>query len=454
MINLRPHNVVHQGQETKELRSEIRKILQEQFSLPNDLLITKDIIYLIEDFLLPSIVYFFLESNYIDFRKYLKDINLKSKEYSYIFKKVNKLISLLEKDDIYSKKKILGDIHPNNSTKYLLDKKVQYTKYPDYSSALEIISKEILPDYTSFFPNIEQLRDRTICREYVDINLKSNNGDVINQYYYNLGRSIPLLLLLRAIDINAENMLVKLPYPIFFDMEPIFSGEFEEKVKGYSIKSTGVIRLSSIDDYSILFAGLGIRYSYLKPNIFEYKGNPYIKWKVPSYENFNNIPRLNGKEVNPIDYTKYLMSGYHDSASMVLKKKDILPSLIQDIDTYTRVIARTTKVYRTLILESIYPQIYLKKDIRGFLKEKLSKQSFLYEFNNINIENEEIEAMMNLSVPVFYSNIHSKDIFTHDEKIVGQYNTTQFEYWEKYLKETINQSFFKEQEELIRESNY
>jgi len=414
--------------------------------------ITTDIIYSIEDFLLPSIVYFFFESKLTDFDKYLENIDLKSRKFLYIFNRVGKLVNILEKDSVYSKKRILGDIHPQNSTKYLADKGVQYNKYPDYNDALEIISKEILGDSKEFFPRITKLSNETILREYIDINLESKSKDEIIQYYYNLGRSIPLLLLLRVIDINAENMLVKLPYPIYFDMEPIFSGEFDRKVGGYSVKSTGLIKLSSIDDYSILSAGLGIRYSYLKPNIFEYNGNPYIKWKVPSTESFNNIPRLDGKNVDPNCYIDILISGYRDSVNIVLKKKELLPGLIKDVDTYTRIITRTTRTYRTLILKSIYPQIYLKKDIKQFLSEELSNQSFLYKFNNLNIEDEEIESMENLSVPVFYSNIHNKDIFTKEGKVVGNFNITQFDYWKDYLKESINESFFKEQEELIRKS--
>ena len=310
----------------------------------------------------------------------------------------------------------------------------------------------VLPDYKNYLPNIERDKD-TILREYIEVNKYTEKDSLIEEYYYNLGRFIPLLLLFRAIDINAENILINLPYPIFFDLESIFSAEFEDNIEEYSLKNTGIIKLTEQNDSSVLTGGLGHKDSFLKPIITITNGLPNIKWKIPSKGSYDNIPILRKKAINPSKYLPFLISGYDSSVEKILNNKESLLNIVDpNLATYTRVILRPTRVYRLIILKSFYPQIYLNKKIDKYIKEEIDKNDFLYKIDSQRIKELEIESLENLLVPVFYSNIFGKELFFPNDQIVGRMNKTQFEHWQEYLRNTIGETFFSKQKTLLKKS--
>jgi len=162
---------------------------------------------------------------------------------------------------------------------------------------------------------------------------------------------------------------------------------------------------------------------------------------------------LRKKAINPSKYLPFLISGYDSSVEKILNNKESLLNIVDpNLATYTRVILRPTRVYRLIILKSFYPQIYLNKKIDKYIKEEIDKNDFLYKIDSQRIEELEIESLENLLVPVFYSNIFGKELLFPNNQIVGKTNKSQFKLWQEYLRNTIGETFFSKQQNLLQDS--
>lgn len=442
MLQVPAHN------DNEQLRLAIRSCIAKHYR--NKILPKSSVIKDIEDYLLPSIVYDFYAQKLSNFNLYLEDIDFSNSYWEFILERIAQYLSIYEKYDEKTETKFLGDIHPGEVSKYLFGEKIKYRNYPDYSSLLSSLALVILPDYEEYFPRIKKEKN-VFVRDYVPVNIETKDPETVSQYYLNLGRIIPLLLLLRAIDINAENMIINLPYPVFFDMESIFSGEFSNDLRDYDIKNSGVVKINAENDSSILTGGLVQRDSLLKPLICGTSQKPYIGWRTKSKGKYYNIPILGGAKVKPSDYLQDLEKGFIQTAKKIISEKDNIAQILKEQEGNIRVIIRPTRMYRLMILKSCYPQIYTQQDIHTFLRNSLEGYGYIYKFENCDLLENEIVAMQNLQVPVFYSNLKAKKIFTPMDDVVAMWNKTPYEIWNKYA-QSLNGSFFDEQLKIVRES--
>lgn len=432
--------------ESKEIRRILRKRIGDFYG--------EDFVTNLEDYFLPSFVFDFYDKRFSDFYKYLEIVDFSKKEFSVINIRVRRFLKEVSslKSDVGSEEiKILGDIHPKHSTKYLDAGKIRYRDCPDYGEVLDLVVEELLEE-TRYLPKIEKDSRGNISREFINIRKEAESEKNVREYYFNLGRFVPILLYIKAIDINAENILIDLPFPIFFDMETIFSGEFESNFEKYGIKNTGVIKVEDSNDTSILTGGISPRKSFLKPLITGTRSNPKIIWRTNSRVGYDNIPLLNGKFVDPGKYIKDFFRGYELCSSIILSKKDEILAKIANTDAVVRVILRPTRIYRYAILKSCYPQIYRKQDTKEFLQKTLSEYGLIYKIKERNLSETEVENLFSLVVPVFYSSIHSKEIICPNGEVVGEFKEPLFELWGKYVREVVSEEYFNNQRSLIEDS--
>lgn len=408
----------------------------------------------LEDYYLPSLVFDFYDKNLPNFYKYLEVVDLNKEEFSIVNLRIKRFLEELSflRSKIDSKKvKILGDIHPKYSTKYLSEGKIRYKDYPDYGAILDFVVSELLQEI-DYLPEIEKNLEGNISRSFVDIRKETDKESDIKEYYFNLGKFVSVLLYLKAIDINAENMIINLPHPVFFDMETMFSGEFEDNFEEYGIKNTGVIKVEDSNDTSLLTGGISPRKSLLKPMITGTYSKPKIVWRTNSRIGYDNIPLLNGKPVDPGKYMREFFKGYEFSAKIILSRKDELLEKISNKSAVVRVILRPTRIYRHAILKSCYPQIYRKQDLKEFLQKTLGEYNLIYKIEEKNLLEMEVENLFSLVVPVFYSNIHSKEIICPNGEVVGEFKVSLFESWKKYVQEVLSEEYFNSQRSLIEDS--
>jgi lantibiotic modifying enzyme len=437
-------------------RKAIRNKISKDLNLSSYPFYKEDLVEIIEDFYLPSLVYFFQESPQNDFLEYISGINLRLGVYTDIYQRISNLIENLDYDYFKSLNvkdiKILGDVHPPYSTKVRIDDSIYYKDFPDYHELLVKLGGIINYDLSKYYPNIVSQKEGLFKREFISIDSNSSNVETIKDFYFNLGRIISLLITLRTIDINAENVLINLPYPVFFDMETIFSGDFNPDWPEYSIENTGLLKISKENDNSLLTAGILPRESLLKPIIINNSKRPEIKWRTKSRGKFSNIPQYHGKRVNPHEFKKNLLDGYENGFSEILEKKGLIKEMVKSSKVLSRVVLRPTRIYRLLALKSCYPQIYLKKDVKDFLTASLKEYPVIYDIDSLSLLDSEVESIFNLEVPVFYSSIFSKEILDPSRSVVASWKKTQYSCWSQFLENTLSSEFFLEQKSLIEEA--
>jgi lantibiotic modifying enzyme len=161
---------------------------------------------------------------------------------------------------------------------------------------------------------------------------------------------------------------------------------------------------------------------------------------------------LNGKPVDPGKYMREFFKGYEFSAKIILSRKDELLEKISNKSAVVRVILRPTRIYRHAILKSCYPQIYRKQDLKEFLQKTLGEYNLIYKIEEKNLLEMEVENLFSLVVPVFYSNIHSKEIICPNGEVVGEFKVSLFESWKKYVQEVLSEEYFNSQRSLIEDS--
>jgi lantibiotic modifying enzyme len=345
----------------------------------------------------------------------------------------------------------MGDLHPNYSTKVLSKTSVIYGKYPEYFDLLDRITKLFWKNNEDFFPSIKGLEEFSI-RNFIDINKETESEEIIKDFYFNLGSLISFLFSIRAVDINAENMIVNLPNPVFYDMETIFSGSFEEDYDVYGALNTGFVKINEKRDMSLLTGGIGERESLLKPIITGTDKQPQIRWRTLSKGKYNNIPILNGSYVKAGDYINSLRRGGFDSFGKINKQKEEIKDIVKNTRTITRVVLRPTRIYRHLMLQTVYPQVFLNEDIETYLRNKLEDLRVIYDIEDPeSIINYEIAALKIFQIPTFYSDIQSKDILSANGDVVARWGISQYEIWEKYFFESFNKDFIENQFQIIED---
>lgn len=408
----------------------------------------EEIIPRLEDWLLPTIIYDFYATKSINLEIFLRKYPLNDifKKYPFLYSRVDQFLiesyhdfSSISRIAKTRQVKILGDIHPGHVTKYSDGKYVYYKSFPNYDPLIENLSSSAFPEIRQYFPSIN-FENGLFKRDYINVK-KDGDEKSVSEYYFNFGYIMPLLLLLRTIDSNQENLLVELPFPRFFDSECMFlpdTGEFP-----YSIRSSGLIRVDN-QDRSSLTGGLVRVKSILKPMVFGDMKCPKIKWIVNSKGDFDNLPKIDGLVVNPKEYSKYLLEGWNEGAEKVFKNISKIVEIVGNTNISFRVILKATKVYRYLILKSLYPQVYLSGTYKEDMRDELARFSNILNINPTGLKEYELKSMNSCLIPVFYSNLKRKEIYTAESGIVGENVESPFDIWLRYSK-TFNKKFLDSQ---------
>ncbi len=395
----------------------------------------------LSDFLLPTLVYeYYLQkqrrfSTYIttlDFHKYFN-------KYPGLSSLLNCAMSTIADDekelDLSSGAKIIGDLHEGGMTKYLEGIHIKYSKIVHYESyireILDLFNNSILSNcFPSFHDNVT-----SISRKYIATQNETDNPEEIQRYYYNLGYTIPVVMLFRAIDLFAQNMTIHLPYPIYFDFECLFSS-YTVSNQDYYIQHSGLLRLSEQFDISAITGGTTPLYTYLSPYLSGTEQKPVIKWKVPLSEKFSNIPLLNGVQVKPRRYMQTLIKGYDESAKKIFSiPKDKLINITQNNPPTVRIVLRTTKQYKALLQEYCFPNVYtVNNDAAQFFRDRLSNSKLIYNIQNADkLLDYEAYVLSKGLIPKFYSNITCNKIFGSPGKQVAEFPEPQISIWKKHL---------------------
>ncbi|MBS6195867.1 MAG: type 2 lantipeptide synthetase LanM [Clostridiales bacterium] len=245
------------------------------------------------------------------------------------------------------------------------------------------------------------------------------NKAEVERYYFRCGIHIFLAWILDATDLHGENIMSIGEYPVVLDAETI-PGIFEMK------------RSQNVDEYvTNLIQNSVLKSGFLPVSVFEklggncfnalhLPGKQKIKLKSPFVENEKtlkmkigykdveidlngSIPVLAGISIGPIEYTEVICDGFRQAYIRYMENNTEFDKMILDLyDGEFRIVRRNTQQYAMLQSISLYPDYLQSYNSRKKFLEYLRRWDKSVSEINEQIQNYEIEALLNLDIPLFY----------------------------------------------------
>lgn len=337
----------------------------------------------------------------------------------------------------------LGDTHQRGKSvlilRYLSGKKLVYKPknlkiVEAYNKLIEYINKD------SNLLELPTLRVKAFedwcLEEFVEHNACSTREEIA-RYYYRLGESAAVMYMLRGNDFHMENIVANGEYPYFIDIETLLNNTVEIDYQYQAVRSAVNRMGDDVSNTSLLPAqnyiiqnGVGMDLSgmngsgqdvpidILQPvnlntdNIrFDYK-----KAKVPAA---NNLPILEDKAEGCFEYLNEFIAGFRKTCEFFMENRDKLLTDIYPLflGKTVRVLVRNTRNYGSVIDALKHPR-YLKQYLE---KEKVLENTWAFGIKNREICCSEYLDMRNNDIPVFFTEVGSKDLEDSTGRIYKDY---------------------------------
>lgn len=332
--------------------------------------------------------------------------------------------------------KILGDVHPGWCCKIGISKKDEKQGKILYSSKYndDYIWRSIFCSidniFTSFFPSII-VDGKIVVRDFVDVVQDAFRGDDVEKYYWHIGYVIALLWIVRGVDINMENVLCHIPYPVIFDYECLMIPELDHYWWEYNVHFTGLIYNDENNNNSLLLWGYTQRISYTTPVVIMENGRPHIIRKVPSRKKPVHIPYFDNEKVYSIDYIKHFFAWWNDFInSKASKAIQIITEWVMEYNPYIRALMRPTKVYDIIISEVAIQRALGNKNIYSYVYQRLKGSRLLPCIQEErNFIGQEVECLLKGIIPSYYMKVADNLIINAEGEIVGLCYRSPFSIW-------------------------
>ncbi len=242
----------------------------------------------------------------------------------------------------------------------------------------------------------------------------------VRRFYRRQGGYLALLYALQAVDFHSENVIAAGEHPVLIDLEALFhptpediaAAEFDDPAS-YAIANS-VLRIGLLpgrvwgdaQQQGIDISGLGGQAGQLTPfgvPLWEKSATDEMRLtrkRVP-FEGSQNRPSLASAELDPLDYSGEITTGFTDIYRFLLNNRDQLLSshgpLACFADDKVRVLLRATRTYSVLLNESFHPDM---------LRDALDRELL---FDRLWVAVEE-EPYLALAIPAERDDLHNADI--------------------------------------------
>lgn len=343
-----------------------------------------------------------------------------------------------------------GDSHGRGKTVVLFNLNGQefVFKYKDleigerFNKFLDYLEKRI----GKKFYKIKRITNEKYCIEEFISNRECKTEDEIIKYYHRFGEYVALAYLLCGNDFHYENVIAHGEFPVLIDIETLIQNDspikradnpyvkLSEK-KYSSVLSTALLpfkayenRIEPLAEGEVKGKGINISAFDGSKQKSPYKGlslinenTDQVKFQYTEFElnGSNNIPILNGVEVNAEQYKSEVVKGFEDICQYFCKNTDEIISVIEDIfsNVVVRNVIKTTQKYVDMIWYGYHP-----KCMRDYLeREKLFENLWAFEYKNKSAILPEIKDLLLDDVPIFFNNTSSCDLITSDKLIIPNY---------------------------------
>ena len=260
------------------------------------------------------------------------------------------------------------------------------------------------------------------------------------RFYERQGGYLALLYALEATDFHCENLIAAGEHPILIDLEALFHPRVDgidvtqaEQLAGrtinYSVLRVGLLpqRIwATAESEGIDMSGLSAAAGQLTPQnvlLLEGAGTDemrFVRKRAPLGGSANR-PTLNGMEVDVLDYTDAIVTGFTNMYRMLLTYRDELLAVGGPVTRFkedeVRVILRATRTYAILLQEGFHPDVLRNALDRDRLMDRLWV-AVPYLPNLARVIHAEREDLLKGDVPVFTTRPGSVDLWTSlDEQV-------------------------------------
>lgn len=268
--------------------------------------------------------------------------------------------------------------------------------------------------------------------ETVVENIECTDLAEVKRYYYRVGAILALMTILQGTDFHSENIIANGSFPVIVDFETFFSHK-EYKYYGMiwnnidiieTLLSTAMLPTQACtnneEKKGIEIGGISGGEAVQLPtprlipkNIFtlDMEFEDKLLWKKED----KNIPILRKGKQSYKDYVEDLGRGFSRILFYILENKSYLKEyVIKAFDNLrVREVLKPTVIYYDLIQYANHPS-YLENMVD---LERLFSNSYSYPYSNKKVVKYEIESLLHLEVPLFYTFTSKRNIYYNEKKI-------------------------------------
>jgi type 2 lantibiotic biosynthesis protein LanM len=235
----------------------------------------------------------------------------------------------------------------------------------------------------------------------------------VRDYYHRLGWLLAIVYTLNGTDIHAGNVIACGPYPVIIDLECLLSPARAGQKPGMASASNLIMFTAMVPTMRMAvadrsgfdasaFSGQGsIEHSYRDWVLTDCDSNlPGIERRPKIVGRRQNIPILDGVEVDPFDYEQRFKAGFRRGyRSLLVNRASLLAenaAFARFDDVEIRVVLRNTSEYLKIIYESSHPRLLSSREDTESFYRSFTQGSF-----NLPVRDAELDALCNGLVPRF-----------------------------------------------------
>ncbi len=343
---------------------------------------------------------------------------------------------------------IVGDMHGSASTRVMIESNNERviattsewrtsSAFCEFLTTLDADFKHLLPTWT--------FKNQIYQRPYITPEQNTSSKETIREYFFYLWKLLPYILQFRGVDINQENVIATLPYPIFNDLECLFLPQVNID-EWYWINYSWYVDDSVQNNASLLYGGDMQKMSYLVPILSGTADYPRIKWTVPSRSKQFSTPYLNWKISLIKDYSLDFMKWYSDGMRWLTKNMWLVRQRTAEQNLQVRVLLRPTAYYRSRLMHALVHTTMFDTDFIASLESSLST-NIVVACDEIDREHE-VDLLSQAVIPSYYADIHSQEIYSEDGKQRGLLKESPYD---TYISMHTNApNFLNQQEALLK----
>jgi len=296
--------------------------------------------------------------------------------------------------------------------------------------------------------------------EYIE-NKSCETKEEINNFYQRLGNYLAVFYVLQGTDCHCDNIVASGEYPMPIDLETLFHNIWEneevcddiesEKLAfnqmNRSVLSVGLLPQkiwSNPRSFGIDLSGFAALPGQFTPTpvpIWESLGTDEMRMsrKIVELPAGNNRPSLNGKDVNLLEFTEEIISGFRTTYEIIRRNRDQMLAphgpLANFANDEVRVVLQEIQKYFKLLYESFHPDLlhdYLDRD--KFFDHLWKEVIHFPELEKV-IPTEKEDLWEN-DIPIFTTRTNSYHLWTSKNKqITNFFSKTGLEQCQQRLKE-------------------